>query len=576
MIVTMARRTIAGSAHRSGVAIPRIVSLALTLAASTAGALDFQLQVLPGSRREAASAWHDVDGDGRKDFVRQDERRLMVHLLGEGHRLAPSPDWTIAIEPPWDLWTFADVRPESPGEELLALSPRGVGWTSFQRRTSSTAQMDFLVTATLPLEWDERRARPGYYAIQLAPDRPVDLLLPTRSDLQIYRRHADTNTWEVVETLAAPLRPSPRFWSRSSQPFLMGFGDQYMSANRDAISSIEGRGLAWRSYGFRSRWSASAGWLVDWNGDGRLDWMEVKPDRRQTVHIYLQTPEGRFDRDRPIIPPRVSSSNADEDAPKKSVLPSSRPRRRTPDVTPAIEIENLVDVNGDGRLDFVRFSTVENWSAPKTRVSVYLQTAEGAFQREPDYRLRLGAVVPTETLPLSDVDGDGDLDLLLLRIDLQIASVDSQLRAFLRKGIDTYLGAHLWSNGEGFAKRPAWEALVVIGNEIIEFGRNPNPLIQFDRDLTGDGRPDLLLQLTRRTIAVFPFADSETGFQKKAAATLEVPFRIDWARCRDYDGDGRADVLVSGWEEADQQPPQLPRAVFFGVPSTAKAAGTNP
>jgi hypothetical protein len=106
-----------------------------------------------------------------------------------------------------------------------------------------------------------------------------------------------------------------------------------------------------------------------------------------------------------------------------------------------------------------------------------------------------------------------------------------------------------------------WEKRVVIGHDLFEFSRDPQPLMQFDRDVTGDGRPDLILRLKRDTVGVFTLSSPEKGFAETAIATLKVPFNIEKIECEDFDGDGLNDIRVEGWDPQDRN--RVPRAVFF-------------
>jgi hypothetical protein len=538
---------------------------AAVAASSARAATSFTLNLLPGERNDEEIAWYDVNGDGRRDLVRQADRRLEVYLLDAGHHLQSKPAWRVEIAPPWDLWDFADVRPDLPGDELLALSPQGVGWLSFQRHTTSTAQMEMLLATPLPITADPQRAYRGQYVLQLARERPPDLLLPSRNTLRVFRRQPNDGQWTVAEEIPEPMRPRPTFESRSADPYLVGFRRVPGLAGGPPLSPTALGRLTGRQFRFRTLWVGSAGMLTDWNGDGRLDWASTSgggPVLQSQLRLFLQTPEGKFDREQPIVPAWPARSEIRDDKAR-----GLRPVKTEADSGPGflseptnVQFEHLADVNGDGRLDIVRISSIDNWAAPRTQVAIYLQNAQNGFPKEPDSLLRVGAVLPTEVLPMADVDGDGDLDLLLLRLDLQIASVQSHMKAFLRRGLETYLGAYLWNKG-GLDKRPTWEKMVLIGHDLFEFSRDPQPLMQFDRDMTGDGRPDLVLRLSRDTIGVFPLIGSGKGYFETAAATLKVPFTIEKIECDDFDGDGRNDIRVEGWDPEDRE--RIPRAVFF-------------
>jgi hypothetical protein len=557
--------------------------------AGTARGQSFVSQVLPGDRQYERIAWQDVDGDGRKDYIRQAERWLEVYFLDAQHHVGATPSWRVTIPAPWDLWDFADVKPDLPGEELLLLSPKGLGFLSFAKakgtqgskgteRTKGTGEVggargageittnaapELLIDEALPLIADAELAVRGRIAIDLNGDNRPELLLPSQRGIRIYGRAADGAQWRLIEEIEAPARPSPMFGGAASQPYLVGFGEgPLVRGLREGVPERPA-GVNWMQYWLRSTWSASPGRLLDWNGDGRLDLVDWKPSGpARGLRIFPQTPEGRFDRAHPITPrwpvilAEKEKNTRDRDA---GTPPPEFARRADPG---DLRVENLADVNGDKRLDLVRIAADDNWAAPKTRIAVYLQRADGSFSDRPDSVVRHGAVVPVADLPMADVDGDGDLDLLLLRIDLEVASVGSHVKTFFRQGLQTHLGAYLWQPGQGHASRPVWEKTITISHEMFDFSRDPHPAMEFDRDLTGDGRPDLVLRTGRSTIGVFPL-NPKTGYSEAPLASLELPFPIESVDCADFDGDGRIDISVNGWDPEDRE--KWPRAIFFNT-----------
>lgn len=540
------------------------LSLALALAAPTATPAQaaFQLQLLPDRQREESAAWFDVDGNGRKDFVSETQRRLDVYLLDAQQRLGATPAWRVQAPAPWNLWEFADVRPDLPGDELLLLAPDGLGVLSFHRRGDPTG-IERLIQDDLPVHADAENIQRGRYALDLDKDRVVELLLPSRRGIRIYKRTGAE--WRPIEEISSPLRPTPRFAAHASHSFLVGFGRWPMFYGTRRMDPVRPGRLTWPQFEFRSTWRSSPGQLLDWNGDGRLDLIDGSQGRpRGGLRLFLQAADGRFDLEHPVVPRWPSRAEEIKEEEEER-------RQRPPDLGRDFDLgmlrqESLADVNGDGRLDLVRLATVDTWAAPKTRVAVYLQTPQGGFPDRPDSVVRLGAVVPSEGLPLVDIDGDGDLDLLVLRIDLQIASLSSHMKDFFRGGLEANLGAYPWQR-DGHARRPAWEKGIVIGSELFDFAREPSPFMQIDRDVTGDGRPDLLLRTGRRTVAVYAYANARTGYAAEPLVTLTAPFALELVEGRDVDGDGRLDLYVAGRDpDADGNQPIMRRAVFFQTP----------
>ncbi|MBM3334544.1 VCBS repeat-containing protein [Candidatus Sumerlaeota bacterium] len=557
-----------------------LIALITLPSASNAAAADaaFVLQVLPSERSDEAIAWHDVNGDGRADFIRQADRRMEVYLMGERHNLARQPSWTIDIAPPWDLWDFADVRPDQRGEELLALSPQGVGWMSFSQRTTSTARMNMLIATPLPVVADQYQATPGNLAIQLSKGHPADLLLPGRDAMRIWRRQQDGKQWAVADEVRAPLGPLMLFRADFSRRWLIGRDFPMFSPRPPAASTDSPGRLSSREFRFSSWWASSAGGFVDWNCDGRLDWIASGSQSPGGLRILLQKGDGKFDHDHPLSVKLPSPTPAGREPKRRFInVPSQADAGDGWSREPALSVlDDLADINHDGRLDLVRLSSSRYWFEPRTDMTVFLQRADATFADRPDSTLHVRAISPTPALPLADLDGDGDLDLLLLRLDLQIGSLHSHVKSFLGKGLECYLGAYLWQDGSAYGRRPAWEKLILIGHDLFELEGDTHLLIQFDRDVTGDGRPDLVLCTNRNTICVFPLVDAKSGFAREPATTLKAPFSIEAIECNDVDGDGRNDIFVQGRESRDRsEPAQSPnrrerarragtkRAVFF-------------
>lgn len=545
---------------RGGSVLPLLCGL---LAVCGSGpSLEFTFEQPGRWRPRERIVWHDVNGDGRNDLIRQMNRHFEVYLMGDHHHVEKAPAWRLDIVPPWDLWDFIDVRSEHSGKELVALSPQGLGWLSFHEKAQSTADMKILIADELPIQSDPVRAYRGGIALPLRAGYPPDLLLPSRKGLKIYRRSKALGQWELAGELSAPLRPRPSFAVLPSKHYLAGFGNwptvkgfrTLTPASTDHISRV--------TFQFESSWRAQVGQFFDWNGDGRLDWSApTKGSAPGQAQIFLQDEQGRFDLDRPVVVLKPGAEETDESAEDSD---SGDPPHREFSSFEEFHTDKLADVDGDGRLDFVRIDSVDNWANPKTRVAVYLQNGQGAFFGKPDALLRVRAIIPTENLPMVDLNSDGDLDLLLLELDLQVTSANSQMKAFFRKGLKAELGAYPWNKKSGYPGRPAWKKEILITHDMIEFTRQPEALMQFDQDLTGDGRPDLVLRTSAKSVGVFAMVDSDTGFSKSPTASLETPFKVEGITCRDFDGDGNVDVRVSGWDPED--PNREPWGIFFAAP----------
>ncbi len=103
-----------------------------------------------------------------------------------------------------------------------------------------------------------------------------------------------------------------------------------------------------------------------------------------------------------------------------------------------------MDFNGDGILDTFSVNTSTNKMSPRTDVSIFLGKPDRSFGKEADFVLRTRDFAYSEAIPIGDIDGDGCQDIALIHLDFQASSPSSQLKAYLRNGLDGELCFYLW------------------------------------------------------------------------------------------------------------------------------------
>jgi hypothetical protein len=165
----------------------------------------------------------------------------------------------------------------------------------------------------------------------------------------------------------------------------------------------------------------------------------------------------------------------------------------------------VADLTGDGRADCVILAGDRRSEEIRTQILVYTQHGtKGLFADggRPDQVLMvLGFAGATD---LVDVDGDGDLDLVFGTVKLD--SID-KLLAVSGGGVEAEFRVHLNEKQPGrrvFSQTADYTLRVKIeSGSLREAGRRISA--KFIPDVSGDGRPDLLLRPTPEIVRILEF-----------------------------------------------------------------------
>jgi hypothetical protein len=179
------------------------------------------------------------------------------------------------------------------------------------------------------------------------------------------------------------------------------------------------------------------------------------------------------------------------------------------------------DLNGDGRSDVViAYGTISATTAAQTNVTVATATANG---------FSAGATVPTgpNTLQVAlvDVNGDNNLDLIAVNHGVGKTGLAGAVPSAGNVSVS-------FGNGDGTFQPP------------VAYTVGLNPISIAVADVTGDGKPDLIVGTVTATaafIAVLPNLGNGAFGSPSMLSTYSWPAGITVA---DFDGDGKQDLAI--------------------------------
>jgi len=463
------------------------------------------------------------DGDGLSDFIIFDvlEEELCIwRQTAKGFVDEPE---ILAFPDTVTVWDFGEVDGKAGSEivflndsgEAMALSPGSEGSEPTLLIPSRSGAV--LETGTLTIHRTE-------FLLDLDGNGLVDIVVPAEFGLQW---HMQTAPGEFRKGSLFPVDLERSNSSHSSTGI----------SRLAALSSLQKDCVAGEAfgpgYGFRGeRWlglppssppfsfrykssliSAGEGYrLADLNGAGRLD---IQAPRKA-----LQGADGSFDFEsfEPLSPVEALE------------LPEGQNNGLN------------IDINGDGNLDSFTINQVSrSMQNPKTKITAQIMDSDGVTE----------IMSKTQTLslypwsgPLADLNGDGALDFFGAKVDFQMASAQSQLKAFFGKGIDAELRVHLWRKDEGYSPKPdIRRKLKVVGDHRILM---IVPDMDYTHDFTGDGFPDILVRTKPRQLSLIPYEPKKKRYAKQPKGVLDLPGTLDRIYSfPDLNNDGKSDLILA-------------------------------
>ncbi|MCY3761451.1 MAG: VCBS repeat-containing protein [Gemmatimonadetes bacterium] len=304
-------------------------------------------------------------------------------------------------------------------------------------------------------------------------------------------------------------------------------------------------------------WSQGRVHEVDYDGDGRRDLVFWNGDR---FTVHLQDQRGLFPPDAETFAAGVAFDSDD-----LSSLAAGDMAGRV--------LHSLADLNGDGVADLVVFSLEgRNMSGKRSAFEVHFgaRTPAGGTVFAPEAGARIESDGSIQLgMDRHDFDGDGRVGLMFTTIETRFleSSLWKRIKGFM--GDDVVLKLEFYRTGDGSFpdgpgairsialdgapshREPGWVPLDIL----LRGGTHESRMTQkvwpraFNRtlligDVTGDGRPDLLIEPEFRELHVYAGVPGAGLFAQKPRRVEVSLHDGEYAWLADLDRDGRQDIIV--------------------------------
>ena len=456
----------------------------------------------------------DVDGDDQAELALslrtpRGERELQLHRT-TASSIDPKPFQKVAMLKDIVSWTFADVRPDLDGRELVLLTRQGA-WSFDPRRSSYRGNIERLLNTDLLYDVPSSRDLP-YWKYVLDPYGGSErLLLPRRGGFEIFGPAPVTNgegevPWATLQSFqstsgTAPIDPEDQERQREKAEADNDRRRARFSATiGDTLRPFLGEGVGLALLDDSVTLQAPA--VVDVNSDGRRDMLLLDGN---LLRVHLATAAGI-----PKSPTRV------EELPEYLRKDGQRASLR------------IVDVDGDGDMDVLGIwrEKIKGFENGQWRVFVMRSAKDRLLPAEPTQVLRFeGAALRTT---VADVDGDGRPDLAIRRFQVP-SMIETVTGLEFRFAHLLYLGK---KNGT-FDKRPALRDEKTYDEESIAEIIANRELVM---DCSGDGIADLVEVDLKGRLAV-------RRLRKDSSFFGGTSWKIDGAPWKQYASRGSVESL---------------------------------
>ncbi|MAI79930.1 MAG: hypothetical protein CL917_13375 [Deltaproteobacteria bacterium] len=470
-----------------------IFALGLSFCSVPGWAADRYFDVVPIQNvdRSAAADLADLNGDGRTDLLvvalrgipPEEERVARVYLQREDGSVASEPDYVRAI-PNWSsVYDLADVRPESPGSELILLRPEGLTILSLSAEIAPRWDLDVSGPTTAGVGADER----GFEQFQLVHegfgDEPVFFVQ------QIGQLTILALDGEVRGRLKIPRRAN------------------YLIMPTGGLISVESN--------FQIFLDVPKLLIGDIDGDGRTD---IAAATRHELHTYLQKEDGTF------------SYEANRKQALRLITPEDHVRG-SGGVT-----ADVGDVDGDGLIDLILSYAKGGLSNAETTTYYYKNRAGHWDLSQPDQKLTSKASLASNALV--DLDANGRMELVRLELDFSLFEL---IEILLSREFDVELSIfNPDSSALGFEKKASVSRQLDLPFSTATFRlKGFFPSVQ--ADLNGDGYRDFLTSGGGDRMVFRPGGPKGPVGSRSVSQKMSTDSMI---RYGDWDQDGLTDFLI--------------------------------
>jgi hypothetical protein len=493
--------------------------IAVMLGPAAAGALrqnlEFHLSYLAVYGRREATLQADFDGDGKTDFlnistrsdVNPPERWLAIHFQRNG-TYAESPDVLWPLSDRACALVMGDFLPGG-GTEIGFIAEDGIYVYPWEKDRPSETPVKLLHVRTFFSAPSPRQIPVWQWKMDLSGDGLDDLVVPLPDGYRIYFQTAP-GVFGKTATLESDLEP-PSARALSAANF----------ATAPEISPVQ----------FVSTSELPRLEIVDINGDGLSDLVLIRKDK---VTYYLQKERGVFPSQRPY---RVTYE-----------IPTLREEAKKDSVN--VAMIRFVDINADKLADLV-VTKIEGqlglFESIKTSIYIHLGTGKGNFNA--DKRIMIdGVSIDPEFI---DMNGDGKLDVMTSRLRTDLLKQAASAVFFGDLAI-TYEVFQFDPAKNEFIPDPVYEKQIFVRKGDLEkTGAGAVPLVFIRGDLTGDGRPDMIVIDPKSSqLLIHPGRSKNTGsgpridFDPTPHYSIKLDQHPRGLQLMDLNADGINDIVL--------------------------------
>lgn len=469
---------------------------------------------------------YDLDGDGLNDVLVLYQRRVMIFFQTTDGKFPAAPDIEIGSEQPipqkYAAVSIGKVNPEA-GLQLLLLGADGIDFIScslLRSGNSNSLAPKRLVAEKLDLSSGPELAFVNS-AVDMDGDGKPEVAVP-QGDKLVFYSSFDGGPYAKAGELGLPGRVQQQT-SLDREPLLMGSAIFNEDDARGNVKLQPANNL-WHSIRFATIRYTDPLLFLDYNMDRRLDILSAG-------NIRYQNDLNSFQSSRSSVYRRLMSAMVPHES------------RNT-----LVSIPSTADFNDDKLWDSYSVDVSAAKLSPRTDVSIFMGQGQHTLPDKPGQVLRTRDFAYSDSLPLGDVNGDGCLDMALFHLDFQPSSVQSQLKAYLRNGLDGDLRFYLWDKQKNrFPDSPSFKHPIRISYEIYGARQFFRQQVSIHTNVVGDEKPDLVIKTGGMEFSVFE-NQGEQGFVRRASEVVSTaPTQFKSLQTIDLNSDSVGDVIVSGY-----------------------------